>query len=89
MLVTAGDKWGGPGAQSHPNEPRPGPGGSCVQITDRSHPLVRVISWEFSMRNMLAAFLLLSSPLASADVINVEFKFTPYTGDLKQDLVHG
>jgi hypothetical protein len=39
------------------------------------------------MRNLVATFLLLGSPLACADVINVEFKFTPYTGDLTRDQV--
>lgn len=39
------------------------------------------------MHKFAAALLLLCSSLASAGVINVEFKFTPYTGDLKQDQV--
>lgn len=39
------------------------------------------------MRLLIAALLLFASSLASAGVINVEFKFTPYTGDLKEDHV--
>lgn len=39
------------------------------------------------MRKLSAALLVFSSSLASAGVLNVEFKFTPYTGDLKQDEV--
>jgi hypothetical protein len=36
---------------------------------------------------MLIALMLLWPALVSAEVVNVEFKFTPYTGDLKEDHV--
>ncbi len=39
------------------------------------------------MHKIAAALVLAWSTLASAEVLNVEFKFTPYTGDLKQDQV--
>jgi hypothetical protein len=39
------------------------------------------------MQRLIFALALFFSPLASANVVNVEFKFTPYTGDLKQDHV--
>jgi hypothetical protein len=39
------------------------------------------------MKKTLVALMLLCSSLASAKVVNVEFKFTPYTGDLKEDQV--
>jgi hypothetical protein len=40
-----------------------------------------------SMQRLIIALMLLWPMLASAGVVNVEFKFTPYTGDLKQDQV--
>jgi len=39
------------------------------------------------MHKIAAALMLTWSSLASAGVLNVEFKFTPYTGDLKEDHV--
>jgi hypothetical protein len=39
------------------------------------------------MHKVAVALMLCWSSLASAGVLNVEFKFTPYTGDLKQDHV--
>ena len=39
------------------------------------------------MHKIAAALILTWSSLASAAVLNVEFKFTPYTGDLKEDHV--
>lgn len=39
------------------------------------------------MRRMLPAIAVLWPSLALAAVLNVEFKFTPYTGDLKEDHV--
>jgi hypothetical protein len=39
------------------------------------------------MHKIAAALMLTWSSLASAAVLNVEFKFTPYTGDLKEDHV--
>jgi hypothetical protein len=39
------------------------------------------------MRTLLFALLLSCSTLAGAKVINVEFKFTPFTGDIKADHV--
>ena len=39
------------------------------------------------MKRMLIALMLLWPVLASAEVVNVEFNFTPYTGDLKEDHV--
>jgi hypothetical protein len=39
------------------------------------------------MRRFTLVLGLLAPALASAGVLNVEFKFTPYTGDLKQDHV--
>jgi hypothetical protein len=39
------------------------------------------------MHKIAVALMLFWSSLASAGVLNVEFKFTPYTGDLKQDHV--
>ena len=38
-------------------------------------------------RKILTALMLLWPLFVSAGVVNVEFKFTPYTGDLKQDQV--
>lgn len=39
------------------------------------------------MRRSMLLLALLWAPLALAGVLNVEFEFTPYTGDLKQDKV--
>ncbi len=39
------------------------------------------------MHKLAAALVLMWSSLASAAVLNVEFKFTPYTGDVKEDQV--
>jgi hypothetical protein len=39
------------------------------------------------MHKIAAALLLFCSSIASAAALNVEFKFTPYTGDLKEDHV--
>jgi hypothetical protein len=39
------------------------------------------------MHKIAVALMLCWSSLASAGVLNVEFKFTPYTDDLKQDHV--
>src|SRR4249920_1437286 len=39
------------------------------------------------MKQFLIALMLLASSQVSAEVVNVEFKFTPYTGDLKEDHV--
>lgn len=39
------------------------------------------------MHKIAVALMLFWSSLASAGVLNVEFKFTPYTGDLKEDHV--
>lgn len=39
------------------------------------------------MKKTLVALMLLCSSMATAKVVNVEFKFTPYTGDLKEDQV--
>jgi hypothetical protein len=39
------------------------------------------------MYKLLIAAMLVWSSLVSAKVVNVEFKFTPYTGDLKEDQV--
>src|SRR4249919_223832 len=40
------------------------------------------------MRRLFLCAGLLSPSLALAGVLNVEFKFTPYTGDLQQEHVH-
>src|SRR5258707_6697600 len=39
------------------------------------------------MRTVLLLVCLLSPGLVAAKVVNVEFKFTPYTGDTKEDKV--
>ena len=39
------------------------------------------------MKSLILALLLVASPLAPAAVINVEFKFTPFVGDPKDDTV--
>lgn len=39
------------------------------------------------MQRLLIALMLFWPVLASAEIVNVEFKFTPYTGDLKEDQV--
>src|SRR5258705_6119108 len=48
---------------------------------------MREVVGEARMRTLLLFACLLSPGLVAAKVVNVEFKFTPYTGDTKEDKV--